>query len=280
MEAEPDFRQWNVISLGAGVQSSTMALMAAHGEITPMPDFAVFADTQDELPDVYEWLEWLESVLPFEVVKPTKGKLSDSFRKMKTTKDGRVYSQTNVPLYTLSESGERGRIPHRSCTRDYKIRPIQSQLRKLCGVKRGERNPVVVSWVGISLDEIERAKPSRDDWNPVRWPLLEKRMTRSACSRWMADNGYPEPPRSACFYCPFHSNSEWRRIQIEYPLFFEKAVEIEKEIQAAKEQSSNFATRPFLHPSCKPLDTIDFRSDIERGQGLLWQDECDGMCGV
>jgi len=27
-----------VISLGAGVQSSTMALMAAAGEITPMPD--------------------------------------------------------------------------------------------------------------------------------------------------------------------------------------------------------------------------------------------------
>jgi hypothetical protein len=25
----------NIISLGAGVQSSTMALMAAHGEITP-----------------------------------------------------------------------------------------------------------------------------------------------------------------------------------------------------------------------------------------------------
>ena len=37
-----------VISLGAGVQSSVMALMAAHGEITPMPDCAIFADTQAE----------------------------------------------------------------------------------------------------------------------------------------------------------------------------------------------------------------------------------------
>ena len=34
-----------VISLGAGVQSTTMALMAAHGEIGPMPDCAIFADT-------------------------------------------------------------------------------------------------------------------------------------------------------------------------------------------------------------------------------------------
>jgi hypothetical protein len=37
---------------------------------------------------------------------------------------------------------------------------------------------------------------------------------------------------------------------------------------------------PFLHRSCKPLDQIDFRSDVERGQGLLWDDECEGMCGV
>jgi hypothetical protein len=34
-----------VLSLGAGVQSTTLALMAAHGEIGPMPDCAIFADT-------------------------------------------------------------------------------------------------------------------------------------------------------------------------------------------------------------------------------------------
>jgi hypothetical protein len=48
-----------VISLGAGVQSTTMALMAAHGELTPTPDFAVFADTGNEPAAVYEHLKWL-----------------------------------------------------------------------------------------------------------------------------------------------------------------------------------------------------------------------------
>ena len=57
----------NVLSLGAGVQSSTLALMAAHGEIEPMPDCAIFADTGDEPKAVYEWLVWLETQLPFEV---------------------------------------------------------------------------------------------------------------------------------------------------------------------------------------------------------------------
>jgi len=58
-----------VISLGAGVQSTTMALMAAHGEIAPMPDCAIFADTGWEPRAVYEHLAWLRSpgVLPFPV---------------------------------------------------------------------------------------------------------------------------------------------------------------------------------------------------------------------
>ena len=59
----------NIISLGAGVQSSTMALMAAHGEITPMPDCAIFADTGAEPRKVYEWLDWLEKKLPYPVYR-------------------------------------------------------------------------------------------------------------------------------------------------------------------------------------------------------------------
>jgi 3'-phosphoadenosine 5'-phosphosulfate sulfotransferase (PAPS reductase)/FAD synthetase len=65
----------HIISLGAGVQSSTMALMAAHGEITPMPAAAVFADTQAEPASVYKWLDWLERQLPFPVARVTRGSL-------------------------------------------------------------------------------------------------------------------------------------------------------------------------------------------------------------
>jgi hypothetical protein len=67
----------NIISLGAGVQSSTMALMAAAGEITPMPDCAIFADTQGEPHAVYAWLDWLEKQLPFPVHRVTQGSLVD-----------------------------------------------------------------------------------------------------------------------------------------------------------------------------------------------------------
>ncbi|MCK9513952.1 MAG: hypothetical protein M0R28_22370 [Pigmentiphaga sp.] len=67
------------LSLGAGVQSTTMALMAAHEEIGPMPDCAIFADTGWEPKAVYDHLAWLMSpnVLPFPVYTVSAGSIRD-----------------------------------------------------------------------------------------------------------------------------------------------------------------------------------------------------------
>ena len=47
-----------VLSLGAGVQSTTLALMVEKGEI-PMVDCGIFADVGAEPKAVYEHLDWL-----------------------------------------------------------------------------------------------------------------------------------------------------------------------------------------------------------------------------
>lgn len=271
----------HIISLGAGVQSSTMALMAACGEITPMPIGAIFADTQGEPKSVYEWLDWLEKQLPFPVHRVTKGSLEADALKMRVTKDGRKYSRTDIPFHTKNADGSKGRITHRSCTRDFKIFPIMKEARKLAGIKRGQKEVGVIQWIGISLDEVQRLKESRDPWAKTRWPLIELRMRRGDCLEWMRRKGYPEPPRSACVYCPFHGAPEWRRLQLEEPQEFARAVEFERKLQMVKKRSDTMDAIPFLHRSCQPLDTIDFRSDIERGQAVFdWDDECEGMCGV
>ncbi len=47
------------LSLGAGVQSSTLALMYASGELSPMPAGAIFADTQAEPASfITIWIGW------------------------------------------------------------------------------------------------------------------------------------------------------------------------------------------------------------------------------
>jgi len=256
-----------------------MALMAATGELTPMPSAAIFADTEAEPAGVYKWLDWLEQQLPFPVYRVGKGSLAAEALRMRASKKGKLYSMVDIPFYTKSEDGEIGKIMHRSCTADYKIKPIMKLARKLGGIKRGQKTIGVIQWIGISLDEIQRMKPARDPWAETRWPLVEMRMTRQGCLLWMEKHGYPVPPRSACVFCPFHDNREWRRLQLEEPAEFERAVQFERALQLAKSQSENTQAVPYLHRSCKPLDTIDFRNDFERGQLSLWQDECTGMCG-
>lgn len=271
----------DLISLGAGVQSSTMALMAAAGEITPMPSGAIFADTQDEPDSVYDWLDWLEKQLPFPVHRVTHGRLSDEALRLHRTRDGRLIARTVMPYFTKTPDGVIGRVIYRNCTADYKLKPILKCARKLGGVKRGEKTPVVTQWIGISRDEWQRMKESREPWAVCRWPLIEKRMTRQDCLNWMESRGFPKPPRSACVFCPLHHNKEWRRLQTEEPEEFAKAVKFERDVQAVKAQTENMVATPFLHVSCKPLDEIDFRSDVERGQMVMtWDDECEGMCGV
>ena len=270
----------HIISLGAGVQSSTMALMAAKGEITPMPTAAIFADTQDEPDSVYQWLGWLTKQLPFPVITVTAGRLSDDVLRFRTSRKGGVYTRTNLPFHTLSANGERGMIRTRGCTADYKIRPILKMQKKIAGIKRGQKTVGLVSWIGISLDEIARMKDSRDAWAENRWPLVELGMKRHDCLRWMEKNGYPKPPRSACIFCPFHGNEEWRNLKENEPAAFERAVAFERAIAESKAKTDNIKSSLWLHRSCQPLDTVDFSTEEERGQLNMFNNECEGMCGV
>jgi hypothetical protein len=275
------------LSLGAGVQSSTIALMAKHGEITPMPDAAIFADTQAEPASVYRWLDWLEKELPFPVHRVTRGDLTQESLTIRQFKNdaSRHWVKSLIPAFIANPDGSRG-IMGRQCTFSYKVEQLEKASRSLGQIKRGQKEITVTQWIGISWDEIQRIKPSRVAWTQHRWPLVELRMGRRDCLKWMESHGYPKPPRSACVYCPFHSDDEWRRLKDEEPEEFNRCIKFEKDLQEAKGQTDNQRGVPFLHPSLVPLDQVDFRTDIERGQLALWLDEqsfgneCEGMCGV
>jgi hypothetical protein len=254
--------------------------MATFGEIEPMPVAAIFADTQNEPKSVYDWLDYLESVFPFKIHRVTAGKLSDKSLAMKRTRDGRLFSQTNIPFFTRNQDGSEGKIVFRGCTRDFKLKPLMRKAREIGNVKRGQKTVSVCQWIGISTDEIYRMKPSREPWAECRWPLIEKRMNRNDCLQWMKRRGLPKPPRSACVFCPFHNDYEWRLLKKEAPQDFYAAVKFEEALQRTKAESSNFRTTPFLHRSLKPLGEVDFSTEEERGQENLFNSECEGLCGV
>lgn len=263
-----------IISLGAGVQSSTMALMAAKGEIKPMPDCAIFADTGWEPKSVYNWLDWLEMQLPFPVYRTSKGNIRKDLENY--IKNQRFAS---VPFYTESDKNNGGML-RRQCTREYKVDPITKKIRSLNGLKprqraKGKINPTI--WIGISLDEAIRIKPNIEPWISNRWPLIEKEMTRADCLRWMERNGYPEPEKSSCIGCPYHNDSYWREMKLKKPEEFADAVMVDRMIRNGVRGTKQ---RLYLHSSLKPLEEVDFRNLEDMGQINMFNDECEGMCGV
>lgn len=271
----------NIISLGAGVQSSTMALMAAAGEITPMPDCAIFADTQSEPKAVYVWLEWLEKSLPFPVHRVTAGSLRDEIL---GAMNGTNRMDARPPFFTAS-----GGMLNRQCTQDFKILPIQKKVGELIGHKprsRWPKEPVVQQWIGISLDEVQRAKPSRNAWYSHRWPLLEKQMTRSDCIKWLERRAIPIPPKSACTFCPYHDNRMWREMKLHDSESFADAVKVDEAIRPGMAGPRRpEADQWFLHRSAIPLVQVDFRNAEDAGQIAMFDEkgfavECEGMCGV
>lgn len=255
----------NILSLGAGVQSSTLALMAAKGEIKPMPDAAIFADTGWEPRKVHEYLNWLETQLPFPIyrVMNERGLLEA----IKGT--GRLAA---VPFFTSS-----GGMGRRQCTAEFKLKPIRRKARELLGYEPRKRIPKgsATMWIGISLDESIRMKPSTDLWVTNRWPLIELNMTRWHCLEWMEKNGYPMPPKSSCLGCPYHSNKQWVEIKQQDEDEWKQTIEIDRLI---RRRADKMKDEQFMHRSCKPLDQVDF--SIIENQPDMWGNECEGMCGV
>lgn len=264
----------HIISLGAGVQSSCMSLMAAAGEITPMPIAAIFADTQAEPKSVYVWLDWLEKQLPFPIVRVSKGSLWDNcIRTYFSSGTRSKITAQSIPAFVLNPDGTQG-LMSRQCTSDFKVYPVSKEITKWMRLNHTRR---AIKWLGISVDEISRVKDSRRDSVQNRYPLIDLRMRRHDCLIWMKKHKFPEPPRSACIFCPYRSNKEWRALPHDE---FQQAVRFEKELQNAMSAVTSMNGKPWLHRSMKPLSEVDLSTELERGQLSMFNNECEGMCGV
>lgn len=246
-----------VISLGAGVQSTVLTLMAADGRWGEPPELAIFADTQHEPAAVYEHLDWLERELAgrIEVVRVTAGDLLDVAL-------GRPFNP--IPLYLAD--GSPGR---RQCTKEFKLYPIRHELR------RRDLNDVEM-WIGISLGESPRMKDTGLQWVRNRWPLIEHRLTRQDCLSWFAER-YPARTlaKSACVFCPYKRARDWSQMRRDDPDSFKRACAADEAMRLTPDGREQFV-------SAEMIPLRDVRTPEDRGQATIFDflDECEGMCGV
>ena len=278
-----------VLSLGAGVESTTVALMAAHGCLTTGLDAAVFADTGAEMAHTYQTLEWLIPELEEHGVAvhlvtagdwPTLteenvGIWADTLEIAR----GDATRGDHQPFFTEGKGGRSYSMTTRKCTRHYKIRPVSRKVREIMqstGYNQVER------WQGVSSQEMDRINAPNTQYTAHRFPLVDQRMSRSDCRVWLDRHGYPEVKKSACKQCPFRKKMGFSAMRREYPDTFNEVAQWEQQIRDAG-GLPGMNGMPYLISDLRPLSEI---KPLGENQKEMFESAIDmggcsaGSCGL
>jgi len=251
-----------IFSFGGGVQSMAALVLAKQGKI----DFRAFVfsnvGADSENPDT---ISYFGSVaLPFAQANHLELHEIKRTTNSEETLYHRLLRENNsivIPVHMPS-----GAPGTRNCTKSFKIAVIRKWL--------GKGSHVV--GLGISLDEFQRMRNDSGYKNIVNeYPLIDLKLTRSACIDIIKSEGLPVPPKSSCWFCPFHNMAAWQEIRRNKPELFQKAVELEALLNEKRAKLKR--DKVWLTQKAKPL------SQVVADQPLLFVEEepCDsGYCMV
>ena len=219
------------ISYGGGVQSTALLVLAAQGQI----DFrtALFANVGDdsEHPATLDYVRnvampWAaeHGITVHELHRVKRDGSTETLMQNLTRTDTRTI---NIPVRMAN-----GAPGNRNCTATHKIKVIGKWL-KANGASKD--NPATVA-IGISTDEFHRASNKRAEaYERPTYPLLDLGIDRSRCQTIISDAGLPVPPKSSCFFCPFHRPQTWAEMRRDEPELFEKSADLEELLNARRD---------------------------------------------
>lgn len=169
----------------------------------------------------------------------------------------------------------------RQCTYDYKIAPTLHKVREIGkehGIKFSTKNPATL-WIGFSIDEVQRMSPPNRKYIKHRFPLIEERISRDMCEKYLIEQGYPVPCRSSCIGCPFHTNEEWRNLsdaEMANVEDFERRV---NEIGIKRKNKEPLAIgRIRLHRLLELIETQPYLKNEAQGELDLKDQTCGAGC--
>lgn len=203
-----------VFSNGGGVQSTAALILSAQGRI----DFKIhlFCNVGDdsENPDTITYVtEWLR---PYADAKGIEfHHISRSTNDGETLYQRLLREDRSIGIPVRMKNGAPG---SRNCTMDYKRQVVRKWL--------GKGDHIV--GLGISMDEFQRMRSDSGFKNiSNEYPLIDLRLSRNDCLKIIADAGLPKPPKSSCWFCPYHNTQAWQDLRRTNPELFDKAVQLE-----------------------------------------------------
>lgn len=207
-----------ILSFGAGKDSFVEYLLNAD-----YYDLIIFADTGNEQPETYAFLDYLVRSMPIEhqakfiiISSNYLGSIYDYY-----------YNKQTVPMPFVT----------RDCTDKFKIRPIRHFLRGRQGDdKKGgvfKKNAKFEMAIGINYSEQTRARgiPTKEDGRLFEtdvqycfnsYPLIEKKIERNHERRIIEEMGMLVPVKSGCVICPFTTKKGFAELKVKHPELYAK----------------------------------------------------------
>lgn len=268
----------NAISYGGGIQSTAMVVLAATGRIHA--DVALFANVGDkaEYPPTLTYVR--------DVAVPWAA--SHGLEIIEVAHHGTPMQP--VDLHDALMDHPRGYVPipmmrsasgpmMRVCTDNWKVRPIERWI-------KDNVDPVDLPagvMVGISVDEIERAgRTPVSKWQNRTYPLLDLGLNRFDCAQVIRDAGLPVPPKSACYFCPYHRPAHWSELRRDEPDLFAETQAIEDSVNERRLAAGGQPVY-FVKGGRRLSEAVDKAQDsLFAGDGSdIGEDGCDsGVCFV
>lgn len=291
-------------SFGGGWQSTAALVLAARGELDYRTFLMANVGDDSENPATLRYVA--DHAAPFAAAHGLELLVLDRIM-VRSGEHRTLYSEITRPGSRAQKIPVRlsnGKPGSRSCTVDYKIRVVGQELKRRgatagrpCRVHRRTSSEritcdaavpqadclnclqpnVATVGIGITLDEIGRANTrTKLPYERIEYPLLERGIRRADCARIIRDAGLPLPPKSSCWFCPFHSLAAWHEMRRTEPELFERSCQLEELLnarQAAAGKKPVYLTdelRPLREAVPDGVDLLPLADDDDPGCDSGW----------
>lgn len=273
------------LSYSAGEQSHAILCMVLDGTI-PRPEnfYVINADPGMEDSRSYAFVKVAAERCKLAGIPFVTAPGPNLYKGLISLPDSGATRFDHPPYWVKKPNGKRGKLKQK-CTRHFKIAPMRRAIRDILtrdfGISRVARRglPQVETWIGFGFDEASRIKLRKwVKYVDLKYPLVERQITRAMVSGYYLRTGEPKPPRSVCVACFANGLAHFEDMYLNRPDEWDQAVKVDESIRDLTPIGVNMPA--FVSATLTPLRELP-DLDFLRGTPEGKEHRCNsGVCFV